>query len=298
MNRLESPRNAVLAHRERTDELLSAATHAIESARVSDSPRLDAMLLLWQATGRPRASFFAFPERLVSRVERLEFAELVARRVRGEPLAYIVGSHEFFSLPLLVGPDVLVPRPETELLVEAALERCVSLEAPSVLDVGTGSGAIALAIKHSRRDIRMTALDVSPEALERARLNEALLMGTLDSGVRFLPSRWFEALGDDRFDLIVSNPPYVRTAEIVGPLTFEPRLALDGGADGLDAFRVLFGEAAGHLNAGGALLVEHGAEQRPDLVALAAAHDWRIARARDDLAGRPRVLELERSRAP
>ena len=298
MNAAKSTRNTVpLAQCERTDELLAAATRAIEAAGISDSPRLDAMLLLWQATERPRASFFAFPERLVPRVERLEFAEFVERRVRGEPVAYIVGSHEFFSLPLLVGPDVLVPRPETELLVETALARCSSLEGPAVLDVGTGSGAIALAIKHSRRDVRMTGLDVSPDALEQARLNESLVMSTLDSTVRWMVSRWFEALAAERFDLIVSNPPYVRTAEIVGSLTFEPRLALDGGADGLAAYRVLFEEASTHLNDGGALLVEHGSNQRPELVALAQAHGWRVAAARDDLAGRPRVLELERSGA-
>src|SRR5262245_27838490 len=167
MNAAKSTRNtAPLSQCERTDELLAAATRAIESAGVSESPRLDAMLLLWQATERPRASFLAFPERLVPRVERLEFAEFVARRVRGEPVAYIVGSHEFFSIPLLVGPDVLVPRPETELLVEAALARCVRLEAPAVLDVGTGSGAIAFAIKQQRPEVRMTAIDVSPQALE------------------------------------------------------------------------------------------------------------------------------------
>jgi release factor glutamine methyltransferase len=286
-----------LAHCERTDELLTAAARAIEGAGVSDSPRLDAMLLLWQATERPRASFFAFPERVVPPVERLEFAELVARRMRGEPVAYIVGTHEFFSLPLLVGPDVLVPRPETELLVEAALARLSSLDAPAVLDIGTGSGAIALAIKHSRRDVRLTALDVSAGALEQARVNEGLVMGTLDPCVRWVESRWFDALGDERFDLIVSNPPYVRTDEIVGPLKFEPRLALDGGADGVDAYRVLFAEAAEHLNAGGALLIEHGAAQRPQLVALAGSHAWRVARTHDDLAGRPRVLELERSGA-
>jgi release factor glutamine methyltransferase len=286
-----------LARCERTDELLAAAAHAIESAGVSDSPRLDAILLLWHATAQPRASFLAFPERLVPRVERLKFAQLVARRVGGEPVAYIVGSHEFFSLSLLVGPDVLVPRPETELLVEAALARLSSLDAPSVLDVGTGSGAIALAIKRSRSDVRMTALDVSAEALDCARVNEESILSTPDFRVRWVQSRWFDALPNERFDLIVSNPPYVRTAEIVGSLTFEPRLALDGGADGLDAYRVLLAEAAEHLNVGGALLVEHGAAQRPELVALAAAQGWRVAAARDDLAGRARVLELERGGA-
>lgn len=288
---------AALAECERTDELLAFAAGAIESAGIGESPRLDAMLLLAHATERPKASLLAFPERVVPRAERLELAELVARRVRGEPVAYIVGSHEFFSLPMRVGSDVLVPRPETELLVEAALARCARLEAPAVLDVGSGSGAIALAVKHSRPDARMTAVDASEGALRQARANEALVIGTRGSGVRWLLSRWFEALRGERFDLIVSNPPYVRTEEIVGPLTFEPRLALDGGADGLDAYRVLFADAADHLNARGALLVEHGADQRAALVALAAAHGWRVAAALDDLADRPRVLELERSGA-
>jgi release factor glutamine methyltransferase len=287
-----------LARWERTDELLAAATRAIEAAGTSESPRLDAMLLLWQATERPRASFLAFPERLVPRLARLEFAELVARRVRGEPVAYIVGSHEFFSLPILVCPDVLVPRPETELLVEATLARCAPLRMPAVLDVGTGSGAIALAIKHHCRPARVTGIDVSPAAIEQAEINESFIMETPEPMVRWLVSRWFDALAAERFDLIVSNPPYVATADIVGGLTFEPRVALDGGADGLAAYRVLFAEAPKHLHVRGTLLVEHGAEQRPALVELATQHGWRVAVARDDLAGRPRVLELERSTAP
>jgi release factor glutamine methyltransferase len=298
MSAVESPpTHAALSQRERTDELLAAATRCIEAAGVSDSPRLDAMLLLWQATERPQASFFTAPEQVVPRLARLEFAELVVRRVRGEPVAYIVGSREFFSLPLLVSTGVLIPRPETELLVEATLARCASLVAPAVLDVGTGSGAIALAVKHNRRDVRMTGIDVSPEAIEQARVNEGIVLDRPEPAIRWVVSRWFDALGDERFDLIVSNPPYVRTAEIVGGLTYEPRLALDGGDDGLAAYRVLFAEAPNHLRAGGALLVEHGAEQRDELTALAVANGWRVAAARDDLAGRPRVLELERSDA-
>jgi release factor glutamine methyltransferase len=298
MNAAESSYGTVtLAQLERTDALLAAAVRMIAAAGIGESPRLDALLLLSHATERAHSSFLAFPERAVPRDERLQFAKFVERRVGGEPVAYIVGSREFFSLPLLVGPDVLIPRPETELLVEAALVRCASLAAPAVLDVGTGSGAIALAIKHNFPNARVTGLDVSPAALERARANENLLLGTLSPAVRWVASRWFEALSAESFDLIVSNPPYVRTGEVVGPLTFEPRLALDGGADGLVAYRVLFAEAANRLNAGGALLVEHGVDQRPDLVALAAAHGWRVAAAHDDLAGRPRVLELERSGA-
>lgn len=288
---------AALTRRERTDELLADATRAIETAGVSDSPRLDAMLLLWHVTERPQASFIAFPERVVPPEQRLELAALVARRASGEPIAYIVGNREFFSLPLLVSPAVLIPRPETELLVEAALRRCALRAAPAVLDVGTGSGAVALAVKHGCPGAIVTAIDVSEAALAQARVNESLVLGKLDP-VRWVVSRWFEALADERFDVIVSNPPYVRTAEIAGPLELEPRVALDGGTDGLDAFRVLFAEAAQHLHAGGALLVEHGADQRAELTALAATHGWRIAAAHDDLAGRPRVLELERSHAP
>jgi release factor glutamine methyltransferase len=290
---------ATLIPCERTDALLATATRMIEDAGVSESPRLDAALLLSKTTQRPQSSLFAFPERAVPREERIEFAELVGRRVRGEPVAYIVGSREFFSLPLLVSRAVLIPRPETELLVEAALARCAALDAPAVLDVGTGSGAIALAIKHHCRGARVTGLDSSPEALEQARVNEGLVQGALGAAaVRWVASRWFEALpATEAFDVIVSNPPYVRTADLVGPLTFEPRLALDGGADGLAAYRVLFVEAVNRLRPGGALLVEHGADQRAELTALAAKHGWRVAAVRDDLAGRPRVLELELERS-
>ena len=198
------------------------------------------------------------------------------------------------------GNDTLV-RPSLTLIV--MFENVPALEAfgvpdkRPVLDVGRASGPIAPATKHSRRDVRVTGLDVSPRALEQARVNEGLVMGTLDSGVRWVQSRWFEALAGERFDLIVSNPPYVRTAEIVGPLTFEPQLALDGGADGLAAYRVLLAEAPSHLSAGGALLVEHGADQRAELVALGEQHGWRVALAHDDLGGPPRVLELERRTA-
>ena len=179
--------------------------------------------------------------------------------------------------------------------MELALAAVASAARPAVLDVGTGSGAIALAIKRARGKAVVTATDQSAAALDVARANAARL--GLD--VRFVESHWFEALGGEAFDVIVSNPPYVRSADVTGALAFEPRLALDGGADGLDAYRVLFAGAAAHLAARrGLLLVEHGADQRPELVALAEAHGWRVASAHDDLAGRPRVLELERGGAP
>ncbi len=295
MSAAESSFTTALTQCERTDQLLIAATRAIELAGVGDTPKLDATLLLGKATARSHASFVAFPERPVPLLQRLEFAQLVARRVSGEPVAYGIGEREFFSLPLRVGRDVLIPRPETELLVEAALARCSGRTGVAVLDVGSGSGAIALAIRHTRPDLRVTGLDVSVAALQQARVNDTAVLGTPVPTVRWIESHWFEALPAERFDLIVSNPPYVRTAEIVGALELEPRVALDGGADGLDAYRVLFAEAPLYLNAGGALLVEHGAAQRPELLVLSAAHGWRVAAVRDDLAGHPRVLELERS---
>jgi release factor glutamine methyltransferase len=264
---------------------------ATRLAAASDTPRLDAEVLLALVTGRARSSLLAFPERPVEPEVGRRFATLVARRASGEPLAYLTGQREFFSLTLEVSPGVLIPRPETELLVEVALARCAALPRPTVLDVGTGSGAISLAVKHAVPAALVTGADMSAAALAVARANGVRL--ALD--VRWVESAWLTAFGDERFDIIVSNPPYVRSADVRGALAHEPSLALDGGADGLDAYRVLFAEAADYLTPGGALLVEHGADQRPDLVALAAVHGWRVAAARDDLAGRPRVLELERS---
>jgi len=257
-------------------------------AAASDTSRLDAELLLAFATGRTRSSLLAFPERTLDAAAAARFEALLERRARGEPLAYLTGEREFFSLPLAVAPSVLVPRAETELLVELALAAVQATSQPAVLDVGTGSGAVALAVKQARRDARVTASDSSAAALAVAGGN-AVRLG-LD--VRFVESRWFESLGGETFDAVVSNPPYVRSADVTGALAFEPRLALDGGADGLDAYRTLFAEARRHLNAGGALLVEHGADQRAELAALAALHGWRVSAAHDDLAGKPRVLVL------
>ena len=271
----------------RAGEALAAAANTL--APVSESPRLDAELLLAFSLKRTRSAVLAFPERELDDATRARFAALVERRARGEPLAYLTGEREFFSLPLVVSPDVLIPRPETELLVELALAAAASVAAPAVLDVGTGSGAIALAIKHARGDARVTASDRSGAALAVARANAQRL--ALD--VRFVESSWFEQLGRETFDVIASNPPYVRSADVKGALELEPRLALDGGGDGLDAYRALLEGAARHLTAGrGVLLLEHGAEQRAELLVLAAEHGWHVTAVHDDLAGKPRVLVL------
>ena len=263
-------------------------------AAASDTPQLDAEVLLAFVTARARSSLLAFPERRVAPGEAQHFAVLAARRAAGEPLAYLTGAREFFSLALAVTRAVLVPRPETELLVDETLARCAALAQPAVLDVGTGSGAIALAVKHERPAAAVTGIDVSEAALGVARANGVRL--GLD--VRWLRSSWFEALAGERFDVIVSNPPYVASAHVTGALAFEPRLALDGGADGYAAYREILAGARAHLKPGGALVLEHGHEQRAGLVALAEAGGWRVAAARDDLAARARMLVLTRSVVP
>ena len=267
--------------------LLAWAERELKS--VSDSARLDAELLLAASAGIARAALIAHPERFVGETEARRLAAAVARRSRGEPLAYITGRREFYSIDLAVDASVLVPRPETELLVEHAL---VSLPAgkPRVLDLGTGSGAIALAIKRERPGCEVTGVDVSAAAIQVARANAARL--GLD--VRFLESDWFAALAGERFDAIVANPPYVASADpAFAALAHEPRGALDGGPDGLDAYRKIFVRAGAHLETRGVLLVEHGADQRDLLTAMAPTAGFRVAAIVDDLAGLPRLLVLE-----
>ncbi len=263
---------------------------ASQLARASETPRLDAELLLAHATGCTRSALLASSDRDLEPAAASRFAAFVERRARGEPLAYLTGEREFYSLPLAVSPDVLIPRPETELLVEQAIAAAARLEHPKVLDVGTGSGAIALALKQACSNAHVTATDVSAAALAVARGNAARLH--LD--VNFVESRWFEAVGRDVFDVIASNPPYVRTDDVRAALEHEPRVALDGGSDGLDAYRVLLAAAPRHLAASGVLLLEHGYDQRAALTRLAVASGWRVTAAHDDLAGIPRVLVLTR----
>ena len=273
----------------RFGDAVAAAAAAL--AGTSDSPRLDAELLLAHALPAPRSAVIAFPERPVGAEAARRFAALVARRAAGEPLAYLVGRKEFRSLVLEVGPAVLVPRPETEHLVDAALERLDGTASPAVLDLGTGSGAIALAVKSERPDAEVVAVDASRDALAVARANGARL--GLD--VEWLHSDWFAGLGDRAFDAILCNPPYVESADPrLGALAHEPRSALDGGPDGLDAIRAVLREAPARLRPRGALIVEHGSDQQARVIALAVAAGLHPAEAGRDLAGRDRYVVLIR----
>jgi release factor glutamine methyltransferase len=244
----------------------------------------EARLLLAEATGFSEASVLSHPEREVPAEAAAKFSDYAARRARGEPIAYILGAKEFYGLPLQVNPAVLIPRPETELLVELALQT----RPQSVLDLGTGSGAIALAVKRHLPAARIVAVEKSAAALAVAQRN-ALKLG-LD--VEFRHGLWFEAVAGEHFDAVVSNPPYVCEDDphlVEGDVRFEPRSALVAGADGLDSIREIVREAPAHLNAGGRLLLEHGLGQDAAVRKLLKAAGLEDVRSWPDLAGIARV---------
>lgn len=230
------------------------------------SARIEVQCLLQHVLHVSRAWLLAHSEYCLSPDEQTGYGELLQRRLRGEPIAYILGEREFFDLNLKVTPATLIPRPETELLAELALQHSPSPASGSVcefsvLDLGTGSGAIALAIAHSRPDICVMACDASASALKVARDN-AQRLGIANA--TFLQSDWYEALGAQCFDLIVSNPPYVASGDphlLQGDLRFEPASALASGTDGLHDIRRIVAGAPAHLQPGGWLLLEHGYDQ-------------------------------------
>ena len=265
------------------------------------SPRLEAELLLAQILGVDRAHLFAHAEDIAPDEAITIFERLVARRARGEPLAYITEEQEFWSLPLRVSPAVLIPRPETELLVELALERLPPARAARVADIGTGSGAIALAIASERPAIELHAVDLSHEALEVARGN-ATTLGLRN--VTFHEGSWCEPLTGE-FDMVVSNPPYVRADDEhlqTGDLRFEPRLALTPGDDEHAAFRAIADGAAERLVPGGWLIFEHGFEQGAAVRQLLLDRGWEAVETRKDLARKDRATlarcPVPRCRAP
>ncbi|HEV8095696.1 MAG TPA: peptide chain release factor N(5)-glutamine methyltransferase [Burkholderiales bacterium] len=244
----------------------------------------EARLLLAEACGFSEASVLANGERELPAEIEARFAEMAARRRAGEPVAYIVGRREFYGLPLSVGPPVLIPRPETELLVELALERIPPATKASVLDLGTGCGAIALAIKRHRPRVRMVAVEASAAALAYANRNAA----KLGLEIELRHGRWFEPVRGERFDVVASNPPYVALEDPhlgEGDVRFEPREALVAGADGLDEIRQITRDAAAFLKAGGWLLLEHGQGQHEPVQTLLRAAGFEGVTSWPDLAG-------------
>ncbi len=247
--------------------------------------------LLMRALGVTRARLIAHPELAAEAATNRIYRDTLARRLAGEPMAYIVAEREFYGEVFVVNPNVLIPRPETELVVDMALERLDPTQEASVLDLGTGSGAIAVAIARQRPHVRVTAVDASQSALEVAGENARRLLESAQR-VRFECSNWFEQLGRTRYDVIVSNPPYVATEDShlgQGDLRFEPREALVAGPRGLEALQRIIAQAPGYLTEGGWLLVEHGYDQAEPCRRLLEQAGFVGLVAERDLAGIVRV---------
>ena len=256
--------------------------------RESGLPRLDAELLLCSVLGCERVRLIARAEEAVDSSRARSAHARFARRRAGEPVSYITGWREFYGLALRVTPEVLIPRPETECLVELALDRLPSGAPGRVLELGTGSGAIAIALARERPGLAIVATDVSEAALALARRNARDHGAEID----FVLSDWFDALAPGQFDLIVSNPPYVQAGDIHlerGDLRFEPRLALVGGEDGLAGIREIATGAQNRLRPDGSLLMEHGYDQGGRCAELLSALGYAGVADFRDLAGLPRV---------
>ena len=304
--------------------LLHDSARLIETmALAPDSARIEVQCLLQQVLNVTRAYLLTHPERRLNKPEQAHYDELLRRRLSGEPIAYLLGEREFFGLSFKVTPDTLIPRPETELLVELALQRCGGVAAsppgthrpppcggiPSpglsatlspgemgwgrgcfrVLDLGTGSGAIALAIAHARPDIEVVACDTSLAALDVAREN-AQRLGIANAS--FVHSDWFQGVAEKRFEIIVSNPPYIAAGDphlAQGDLRFEPASALVSGDDGLHDIRQIINQANSHLEPGGWLLLEHGYDQAQQVRALLQQARFGEIFSASDLAGTDRV---------
>ncbi|NND00469.1 MAG: peptide chain release factor N(5)-glutamine methyltransferase [Gammaproteobacteria bacterium] len=235
---------------------------------VSDSPRIDSELLLLHVLQQPLAWLLVYGDTPATPEHDCEFMRLVEQRRQGQPIAYLLGYKDFWSLRLKVNQHVLIPRPDTEVVVEQALQRLNPQSVCKVLDLGTGSGAIALSIAKERPKAKIMAVDSQPEALEVARNNA--LTSALDN-VTFLQSNWFDNPALSEFDLIAANPPYIQAADphlVQGDLRFEPDTALIGGGDGLDDLRQIINSSPAHLSDSGWLVVEHGFDQHPEVQAL------------------------------
>lgn len=262
----------------------------LAEAQLPDSPsaRLDAELLLAAALGKPRSFLRTWPERVVDREVRERFEGWLARRRAGEPVAYILGRQGFWSLDLEVAPHTLIPRPDTELLVETALQLLPASPA-RVLDLGTGTGAIALALACERLSWQVSGVDRIPEAVALAERNRERLRL---ANVGFRQSHWFSALEGERFALIVGNPPYIPGSDPhlqQGDVRFEPKSALVAGADGLDDIRLIVAQAPRFLEPGGWLLLEHGYDQAAAVRDLLLGNGFSEVESRRDLGGHERI---------
>lgn len=271
-----------------------AVNQAVQALSSSPTARLDAEVLLVHLLGKNRTYLRAWPDAALSTEVRQAYAALISSRRQGVPVAYLTGRKEFWSREFIVSPDVLIPRPETELLIEWALQRTAGLKRPQLLDLATGSGIIAVTLAAEIRDAVVYGSDLSEAALAIARRNAELHAA---GRIRFLHSAWFDRFPPHlHFDLIVSNPPYVAETDPhlgEGDVRYEPALALRAGPDGFDAYRLIAERARDRLVPGGWLLLEHGCEQAAELRTLLEDCGYRGVTHREDLQGHPRATGAE-----
>ena len=256
---------------------------------VSDSAILDAEVLLCQCLRKNRSFLRAWPEHQPSDQQTAQFLELIERRLQGQPVAYLTGEREFWSLTFKVSPAVLIPRPESELLIELGLTLLPNQPGAKAIDLGTGSGILAVTLAVERPLAAIFATDISTEALAIAKLNAEQLSA---NNIRLAQSNWFDAILERDFDLVISNPPYIAADDPhlrQGDVRFEPSGALVSADNGLRDIRLIAQQARRHLKSGGQLLIEHGYNQRTEVQAIFEALDYRQVTTHNDLSGHPRV---------
>jgi len=268
-------------------QLLKSATEQL--LNLTESPRLDAEVLLAHSLQKNRTWLVTWPDKALIDTDINQFNELLQRRISGEPIAHITGTREFWSLPLAVTTDTLIPRPDTELIIEKILEIYSASSDISLADLGTGSGAIALALASERPHWKITATDQSTSALQIAKQNAHNL--NLDN-ITFKLGDWFEPLEDDSFDVVVSNPPYIPMADphlTQGDARFDPVSALASGDDGLDDIRLITAQAGRHLKTRGKLFIEHGYDQKSKVLDIFTKNGFIEIQQAHDIANNPRL---------
>lgn len=273
-------------------ELIKTSSQQLEN--ISDSPRLDAEVLLAHSLQKNRTYLATWSDKALTQIEISAFNKLLKRRQQGEPIAHITGTREFWSLDLQVSKDTLIPRPETELMVEEILQRYPQTSDIHLLDLGTGSGAIALALASERPDWNIVATDQSTAALDIAKQNAQQLAL---NNIQFYAGNWFAALDKQgkkkpQFDIIASNPPYIPRLDphlSQGDVRFEPISALASGDDGLDDIRLICQQSAEHLKHNGILIIEHGFDQKEEMQAIFTDSGYKRIEKIADLAGKPRI---------
>ena len=256
---------------------------------ISETAQLDAEVLLCHCLDKNRSFLRAWPERQPSAEQASRYRTLIAQRLQGAPVAYLTGHREFWSRSFKVSPDVLIPRPDSELLIELALTLLPAGKPCKIIDLGTGSGILAITLAAERQLADVIATDLSPKALAIAQHNATALN---TANVRFLQSRWFDDVTDSSFDLVISNPPYIASGDPhlqQGDVRFEPGEALVSGENGLKDIRLIAGQARQHLKNNGHLLIEHGYNQQAEVQAIFKTLNYRHVATHPDLSGNPRV---------